>query len=286
MQMLDALEDLEAPIGGFKIVAVDNASTDDSAALIKSRSATLPIELLTEPRLGKNAALNTGLTAIEGDLVVLTDDDVIPRPDWLASIRRITEEQQSYDIFGGAIYPVWEETPPEWLLRCSPKGYFGWTDFKEGPVEPGCVWGGNMTVRSTIFRDHRFFEGIGPNGTRNYAVGSETEFTRRVEKLGHRCWHSQSSVVGHIILRHQLEPEWLLQRAYNHARGWRRLNKPDDTQNRTPGLDREPFVTREIIEAHLILLHARIFGSFDDQFTAKLRLRSLQGDLAERRSWY
>ena len=36
----------------------------------------MPLEHLQESRLGKNHALNTGLTAAEGDLVVLTDDDV------------------------------------------------------------------------------------------------------------------------------------------------------------------------------------------------------------------
>jgi GT2 family glycosyltransferase len=285
-RMLDALEDLETPMGGVKIVAVDNASTDNSAALIKSRSTSLPVELLTETRRGKSAALNRALSAIEGDLVVLTDDDVVPRADWLIAIRRVAEQQPAYDIFGGAIFPIWESTPPDWLLRCVPKGYFAWTDFKDGPIEPSRIWGPNMAVRSAIFRDHRFFEGIGPDGTRNYAVGSETEFARRAVKSGHQCWHSEKSVVGHLICRHQMETEWLLQRAYNHARGWRRQRKLDNMHNQASTPGRGPFVTGEIVNAQLDLMHKRIFGSFEDQFLAKLRLRSLQGDLAERRSWH
>jgi len=58
-----------------------------------------------------------------------------------------------------------------------PKGWFGWTDFNEGPIKPNKVWGVNMTVRAKVFSDHRFFEGIGPNGTRKYVVGSDIEFT-------------------------------------------------------------------------------------------------------------
>jgi glycosyltransferase involved in cell wall biosynthesis len=284
-RMLDAFEDLEPPAGGFKIVAVDNASSDDSAAIVTSRAARLPIEVLTELRPGKNVALNKGLTAVEGDLVVLTDDDIIPRPDWLVSIQRVAKEQPDYDIFGGAIYPVWEEAPPDWVLRCCPKGYFAWTDFEEGPVEPICVWGPNMTVRSALFRSHRFFEGIGPDGTRSYVTGSEGEFTWRVGKLGHRCWHSQNSVVGHIIRRHQIEPEWLLQRAYNLTRGWRRLHKPDKPQEIAAVADRDSRKTREIIEAQLRLLRAFFGGSFEEQFKARLRLQALKGDMAELRSW-
>src|SRR6516225_11198577 len=103
-RMLDALENLEPGDSQVKIVAVDNASADGSAELIKARYGRLPITLLSEARLGKNIALNKGLSEIEGDLVVLTDDDIIPHRDWLTSIQRVAEEQPSYDIFGGAIY--------------------------------------------------------------------------------------------------------------------------------------------------------------------------------------
>jgi len=153
------------------------------------------------------------------------------------------------------------------------KGWFGWTDFNEGPVESNCVWGGNMTVRAKVFSNHRFFEGIGPNGTRKYATGSEIEFTRRAAKAGHMCWHSRSAVVGHIIRAHQLRPEWLLQRAYNYGRGKRRI----DSDKRI-GED----VTIEFFSAACDLIHAILFGSFEDKLKAKLRLRMSQGDLVER----
>jgi len=278
-RMLDALEDLEPPDNRVKIVAVDNASTDGSSDIIKARSEKLPITLLSEARLGKNIALNKGLSEIEGDLVVFTDDDIVPRRDWLVSISHIAEEQPNYDIFGGAIYPLWEENPKEWVLRNVPKGWFGWTDFNEGPVEPHRVWGGNMTVRSRVFSNHRFVEGIGPNGMRQYAAGSETEFTIRLAKTGHMCWHSRSSVVGHIIRARQLRPEWLLQRAYNQSRGWRRINQNNAEDRSTSG------IMRDLFRATFDLTRASVSGSFEDEFRAKFRLRTLQGDLAERCSW-
>jgi glycosyltransferase involved in cell wall biosynthesis len=290
-RMLGALGNLEPPGGRVKIVAVDNASTDNSADLIKAHSEKLRITLLSETRLGKNVALNKGLSQIEGDLVVFTDDDIVPHRDWLVSIRGVAEQQSSYDIFGGAIYPLWEEKPEEWVLRNVPKGWFGWTDFNEGPVEPNCVWGGNMTVRSRVFKSHRFFEGIGPNGTLKYAKGSEIEFTWRAAKAGHKCWHSRSSVVGHLIRAHQVRPEWLLQRAYNKARGRRRVHKNNVKDRKVvPTREQRKFV--EFMSAYDIicelfritfdLTHASLSDSFEDRFKAKLRLRTLQGDLAER----
>ena len=122
--MLDTLEQLEPPTDGCKIIAVDNGSTDNSLRILGERAARLPMTVLSEPRRGKNIALNTGLVAAEGDIVALTDDDVILPGNWLAAIEKVAAEQTAYDIFGGAIYPVWEEPPPAWILRCVDKGFF------------------------------------------------------------------------------------------------------------------------------------------------------------------
>ena len=275
-RMLDALNNLDAPGEHVKIVAVDNASTDGSADLIRANSRKLNITLLSEVRLGKNIALNKGLSEIEGDLVVLTDDDTVPRRDWLVSIRRIAEEQPNYDIFGGAIYPLWDEKPADWILRCFPKAYFTWTDLDEGPIEPVYVWGCNMTVRSKVFKTHRFLEGIGPDGTAKYATGSETEFTRRAATSGHLCWHSRDCVVGHIVRAHQIKPEWLLQRAYNQAKGWRRMNTIHNLKDRSAVT-----VAIKFCGATFGLARACVFGSFEDRLRAKVRLRALQGELNE-----
>jgi len=90
------------------------------------------------------------------------------------------------------------------------------------------------------------------------------------------CWHSRSAVVGHIIRADQLRSEWLLQRAYNQAKGWRHFNS-----DKSSGGD----VIRELFSAAYDLIHANLFGSFEDKFKAKLRLRRSQGDLVERCSW-
>jgi hypothetical protein len=67
--------------------------------------------------------------------------------------------------------------------------------------------GPRMAIRSSVFRQHRFAEGIGPNGSVAYPMGSETEFTERAARSGLRCWHFHASPVGHIIKKYQLKPE-------------------------------------------------------------------------------
>ena len=288
-RMLDTLQRLEPSTGGWQVIAVDNGSDDDSLRILRERAAGLPMMALTEPRRGKNIALNAGLAHIEGEIVALTDDDVILPPDWLRTIESLAAQQVDYDIFGGAIYPVWEQTPPDWVLRCVPKTMYTWTDSPQGPIHPLAVWGPSMAVRSSVFREHRFAENIGPNGSSRYTKGSETEFTMRAARSGHRCWHFHASPVGHIIRPHQLRPEWILQRTYNDARGTRRVSR---IGNERPLFQVFGYPLRHafgfigaggaLTTAACRVAVSRLFGDFEDQFKAYSRLRYCQGDLAER----
>src|SRR6516225_223426 len=100
---LGALAGLTSPPGGWKLVVVDNGSTDATREIVASFADRLPLTFLLEPRHGKNAALNAGLGSVEGDLVVFTDDDTLPRPDWLVEMRRAADEHRSFSIFGGSV---------------------------------------------------------------------------------------------------------------------------------------------------------------------------------------
>jgi glycosyltransferase involved in cell wall biosynthesis len=288
-RMLDTLQRLEPPTGGWKVIAVDNGSEDDSLRILKERAVKLPMMVLCEPRRGQNIARNAGLVHIKSEIVAMTDDDVILPPDWLTTIESVAEQRVDYDIFGGAIYPVWEQPPPDWVLRCVPKNMYACTDLPQGPIDPLGVWSPSMAVRSSVFREHRFAENIGPNGSLVYTKGSETEFTVRAARSGHRCWHFHASPVGHIVRPHQLRPEWLLQRAYNDARGIRRLSR---MANERPLFQVFGYPLRHafgwikaggaLTTAACDVAISRLFGDFEHQFRASSRLRYWQGDFAER----
>ena len=63
---------------------VDNNSKDDTGQVIDSFIDRLPLTHLFEPRPGKSCALNHALDHVElGEIVVITDDDIVHREDWL-----------------------------------------------------------------------------------------------------------------------------------------------------------------------------------------------------------
>ncbi len=107
-EVLDSYGRLQPPSSGWKLVVVDNGSTDETAPVIASFANRLPLHSVREPKLGKNFALNTALGLVEGDLVVFTDDDAFPASDWLLQLRKAADTQPGYSMFGGTIVPRWE----------------------------------------------------------------------------------------------------------------------------------------------------------------------------------
>ncbi|WP_207060995.1 glycosyltransferase family 2 protein [Motiliproteus sp. SC1-56] len=207
----------------WKLLLVDNASTDESARIIKSYKDRLPLTYLFEAKKGKNAAINQALSCIEGDLVVLTDDDVIAAPDWLTNYRAAVDQQPDFDVFGGTIRPYWEGEPSELHLECVPQGpVYALTrhEWEDGPCSPYNIWGPNMAIRARVFSaGYRFDEQVGPNsGENNYMMGSETSFTSLLAAKGYKSFHISSPSVQHIIRARQMAPVWIYGRAIRYGR--------------------------------------------------------------------
>jgi glycosyltransferase involved in cell wall biosynthesis len=285
--VLKSFQELLVPAGGWKLIVVDNGSTDRTSEIVQSFRDSLPLTLLQEPQPGKNAALNTGLEQIEGDLVVFTDDDVFPRPDWLVQIRTSADIRQNCSVFGGRIVPRWEEPPEDWILRTVPFGpAFALTDesLPEGQTGAHNIFGPNMAVRAAVFRQEvRFDNSIGPRGT-DYAMGSETELVRRLFKLGHRGWHMRDAVVEHLIRRSQLTRSWLLRRAIRFGRGQYRLAAADQkiAFRLFAGVPRYLYAQLMQQLAHLAVSALR--GNAEDLFRARWDLNYIRGEIIEART--
>jgi glycosyltransferase involved in cell wall biosynthesis len=286
--VLNAYCALEPPDGGWKLVIVDNGSTDHTKDAIAAFCDRLPLTYLYEPKPGKNAALNTGLSSLSGDLVALTDDDVLPRPDWLRQLRLAADSQPSYAIFGGAILPKWESPAEDWILTWVPKGpTFSILDsLKEGPINPRLIFGPNMAVRTSIFESgYRFNEGIGPKGS-NYAMGSEGEFLRRLAKAGFRAWHCRNAVVEHIIRSFQMNREWVLARAVRYGRGQYRLAMQELPTQPASLLGIPMSLLWQISAQGLRLGCAKLGADRQRIFKAQWRLNFLIGKVIEARQLY
>lgn len=75
------------PEWSAEVVVVDNASTDDTAEVVRRVTLErMELRYVHEARKGKCHALNTGLAETRGDYLLFTDDDVLPSKSWLQAM--------------------------------------------------------------------------------------------------------------------------------------------------------------------------------------------------------
>src|SRR5689334_12160387 len=220
---LEGYRRMRAPTVGWKMLIVDNASTDATAEIIEGFRAELPLEMLREPVPGKSRALNSAIPALQGKLIVITDDDSIPHPSFLVAWEKFLNSRQECELFGGAIEPLFDSPPPKWTLQMKRQFAFMFSarDLPEGLIDPGEIYGPNMAVRASVFdRGFRFDEHIGPNALDPaYPMGSETEFCRRVASVGAKSWFAREPRVDHIVRSSQFTSAAWAERAYRTGRG-------------------------------------------------------------------
>src|SRR4051812_38683398 len=97
-ETLAALQSMSMPADcAVEILIVDNNSTDDTPHVVSESAGVGPMRVvyLRETRQGKSFALNRGLEHARGDILALTDDDVLPSAHWL---ERIVEDFRARDV--------------------------------------------------------------------------------------------------------------------------------------------------------------------------------------------
>lgn len=85
-----------------EVICVDNASSDGSAALIRSHFPE--VQLLSQPvNLGFAGGVNAGMEAAQGDLFVLLNQDCLVMPGWLDGLHRTFSSYPECGIAGAVI---------------------------------------------------------------------------------------------------------------------------------------------------------------------------------------
>jgi len=286
-EVLAAYCELEPPPGGWKLVVVDNNSTDATREIIESFRPRLHLTYVFESRLGKNVALNTGLRMTEGDLVVFTDDDVLPRSDWLVQARAVADSHPDFAIFGGTIMPHWEVPPPDWILPFQfPTLTITNPDWDEGPSLAHRAWGPNMVISAEALETgHRFDESRGPIGSR-YQMGDETEFVHRLVSAGFKVWHSKRLVVSHMIRTYQMRKDWMLRRAVAVGRAQCRSSLAASASPIPLLLGFPRYLIRQIVEQSVRAAWSRLVRDETAAFKERWQLSYLVGQALEGRMIY
>jgi GT2 family glycosyltransferase len=168
-------------------------------------ASPVPVTYLFEGRQGKSNALNTGLVAARGGLIVFTDDDVEVAPGWLEAAADALDADPSIDYTGGPVTPRWEREPPAWLDRQRGDlwGTLAILDYGADPFvfedRSRVPLGVNMAVRrSLVERIGGFHPELGRRG--RLLLGQEqAEFLARARAAGARGGYVPAMRVLHFV---------------------------------------------------------------------------------------
>lgn len=282
-RVLDAYTAVSPPINGWELILVDNGSTDHTPEMVQQFTGRLPLRYLVELNVGKSYAVNTGLSRAAGDLIVFSDDDILPSPQWLVAYRDAADTHLHYDIFGGPVELTWPFTPPAWAVhdkRIAGACFITTNpDLRAGPYS-GWVPGGNFAVRRRLIdMGHGFDPAFGPQAG-SFAMGNETEFVMRLNGLGYHSWWIETATTRHIVRPEQVRMEWMLARAIRTGRGeYRVLVKSAGPPTLVAGLPR--YALRSLILQCLRLLLAVVRRNRSTAFIERWYLNFHFGELAE-----
>jgi glycosyltransferase involved in cell wall biosynthesis len=190
-----------------ELIVVDNASSDRTPEVIETAAREFPVPLryLRESEPGKTPALNAGIAAARGDVLALTDDDVLVAEDWIAAIRVLFSDP-SLDLAGGRVDPFWESPPPRWL-QVEGKGQY--TEMASplalqhyGAAQP---LGARTAVGANLIVRRRSYDALGGFaahlGRRRGTLlcGEDHDFCERAVAAGMRCEYRPEILVRHWV---------------------------------------------------------------------------------------
>jgi len=190
---------LETCPADCELIVVDQSADESTRVAISALEHSELVVYVKSHRQGLSAARNQGAGAAGGSLLLFTDDDCLPDPDWIESwCRSFSDDADTGIGFGQVSCPPFDPT----------KGYTAGFNTRNGThrgelflVGAGHVgMGANMVVpRDVWLALGGFDEGLGA-GTR-FAAGEDTDLAYRAIKAGFQIRHLAAARVWHYGYR-------------------------------------------------------------------------------------
>ncbi len=194
----------------ISVVIVDNDPDKSSESVIKEcqkKGFRFSLEYLLETARGIPQARNRLLRAAKDlncDVVAMIDDDETVDENWLISGLKAMD-QWNADVIFGHLIPVFETTPPKWIVE---GGFFAFPIYKDGS---------NM---STAYTYNVFFKTIildsvpGFDNSTSLTGGEDSIFFSQVYVAGFSIKFCSSCVVYDQIPKQRTNLKWILNRRF------------------------------------------------------------------------
>jgi glycosyltransferase involved in cell wall biosynthesis len=221
-----------------EVLVVDNASPDDSAALIQRIACRHPqVRHIYEGRQGLAFARNAAVSAARGSILAFTDDDVRVGKQWVARVAEANARWPAAACIGGPVLPEWPGPAPAWLTprQWAPLGIqdYGAAPFRVDAGRPVCLIGANLALRRSALEA---IGGFNPAVQRVGASGGSTEDHElhvRLWRAGFHGMYAPDVGVAAVVLPARLRKAHHRAWHYGHGRHVARMRLPEMEATRT-----------------------------------------------------
>ena len=113
-RVLEGYNDQTCPLELFEVIVVDSGSTDGTATLFSQFDALFQFHGIIQENQGKSGARNRGVAESNSDIIIITDADMIPGPDFIATHIKAHQSASTATCFEGVTLNMTElHWPPQ-----------------------------------------------------------------------------------------------------------------------------------------------------------------------------
>lgn len=215
----------------YEAVIVDNGSKDDTKKVISGFKKFLPLSYVLEKKTGHAIALNTGIKKCRGDLILMTDDDIIFDKNWLLSYLNAANQYPKAGYFFSKIVPIFEIDPPFWWTELAPKSLSGRNlgdkviEFKKHCKEANMI-GVNIAAPRKILKKFKYWPRIGFSSITGLKGGAETKLGKDIMLAGNSSYYIPNAIIYHRVPKERINFKYLKQKKRRVGRSSVYYEKP------------------------------------------------------------
>jgi len=180
---LDALLK-QTPSRNAEILVVNDGSTDDTVEVVSRYPG---VRLLTQPNAGPAMARNRGALEARGEIILFTDDDCVPMPDWMSSMLEPFKDLEVVGVKG--VYRTQQKSLAARFVQIEYEDRYR--------LMAGLSFIDFIDTYSAAFRRDCFLEMTGYDTSFPVACAEDIELSYRMSAQGWKMKFAPTAVVYH-----------------------------------------------------------------------------------------